>query len=639
MTAARWRLASLWLSQTVRFTADNCLRAFVIVTVAHTGQAGKDAAWHLVTVLLMIPAVVLAPVNGALANALPKRWTLAGSAAFCLAVTALFAALDGFWLVCWALVALGTAVYSPTRYALLPSAADDTGLPLTRINGWIETGAVCAVVGGLALGGVLTGEAGLGRDAAVAAAVVLNAVGLVSALPVWFASDVRRRESPARALADFFRDCRRICRDREAGGSLAALAALHGILTAAIGAFVAGLFTTTEWSTEELLTRGLWLAGGIALGSLLAGAQRHQRRALGLVPLGVAGLVIGLTSVAASGSFPSSWMCGLLGLAAGMVNVPLAAKYQATVPADARGNALAIKNAAEYLSIAMIAGVLTALAYAEMLGSAGQFWLLAGLAIPGAAAAWYWLGRNILEQLLEWAIWPCYRIRGHGPGFVHFPARGPVLVVSNHTGWFDPIWLGKVIPRKMTPMMTSAFYDLPVLHWLMKNLVGAIRVQAATFRREAPELGEAIQVLDKGGCVVLFPEGACRRSEERPLRPFGQGVWHILHERPETPVVVCWIEGGWGSYWSYAGGPPTRNKRMDWWRHIAIAAGEPEVLKPDVLANHRETRNYLRRLCAQTRRILGLPEVALDTPDEDQTETGRPGREGVSESGDGPGQP
>jgi 1-acyl-sn-glycerol-3-phosphate acyltransferase len=615
VTAAQGRLAWLWLSQVMRFTADNCLCAFVIRTVVHTGQADKDAAWRLVAALLMVPAVVLAPVNGALANALPKRWVLASSAACCLSVTVLFAGLNDFWLICWALVALGAAVYSPTRYALLPAAADDTGLPLTRINGWIEMGTVCAVVGGLALGGVLADARWSDRSAAVVAVVALNAISFLTALPVWFGSDVRRPERPAQALAGFFRDCRRICQDREAGGSLAASAALHGVLIAAIGVFAAGLLSESEPGSEAV-TRGLWLAGGLAVGSFLAGVQRHQRRALGLAPLGATGLVIGLAAPAITGSLPLGGVCGLLGLAAGLVNVPLAAKYQATVPAEVRGNALAIKNAAEYLAVAVLAGLLMALAYTEMVGSGGRFALLAGLAFLGAAAAWYWLGRNFLELLLEWLVWPFYRIRGHGPGFAHFPPRGPVLVVSNHTAWFDPVWLGKVVPRKMTPMMTSAFYDLPGLHWLMKNIVRAIRVQAATFRREAPELAEAVKVLDEGGCVVLFPEGSCRRSEDRPLRPFGQGVWHILHERPNTPVVVCWIEGGWGSYWSYAGGPPMRNKRMDWRRPIDIAAREPEVLKPELLANHRATREHLRRLCAETRRLLGLPEVPLSVSDE-----------------------
>ena len=103
---------------------------------------------------------------------------------------------------------------------------------------------------------------------------------------------------------------------------------------------------------------------------------------------------------------------------------------------------------------------------------------------------------------------------------------------------------------------------------------------AATYRREAPELREAVAALDRGECVLIFPEGYMRRRVERPLRQFGQGVWHILRERPQTPVVVCWIEGGWGSYTSYYNGPPTVNKKVDWARHIDIGVSAPKVSLP-----------------------------------------------------------
>jgi 1-acyl-sn-glycerol-3-phosphate acyltransferase len=79
----------------------------------------------------------------------------------------------------------------------------------------------------------------------------------------------------------------------------------------------------------------------------------------------------------------------------------------------------------------------------------------------------------------------------------------------------------------------------------MVRVVHAIRVEASGFRREAPELREAVAALDRGEAVILFPEGGMRRREEQPLRHFGQGVWHILKDRPQTPVVVCWIAWMW----------------------------------------------------------------------------------------------
>jgi 1-acyl-sn-glycerol-3-phosphate acyltransferase len=608
---ARWRLASLWLAQVARVAADNCLRVFVFLELARAGATGRDAAWHITTALLMAPAVLLAPFNGALCNSLPRRWVLVGSSAFCLGVTLVFGLLDGFWVACWALVALGAAVFSPARYAQLPAAADDSHIPLTRVNGFIEMGAVAAAIGGLILGAELRDLLCLGRAAAVMAAAGLNGLAVLASLPAWFVGDVRRPEAAGAAVAGFFRDCGRVFHDEESRASLLGLAGLRGLMVATMGALLAMTLGGARFSLATLLVIGMWIGIGVAIGSLLAGVQRHQRRALGLVPVGASLLLLGL-ALAAAGVEPSGPLSILLGVAGGLVNVPLAAKYQASVPADARGNAMSVRNTAEYLAMLVLAGVLVGLTYLGALTADTQLWLIAAVAAAGTAAAWWYLSRNSLEQLLEWVIWPLYRIRGHGPGFAHFPARGPVLVVSNHASWFDPLWLGKVVPRKLTPMMTSLFYDRPPLRWLMKSVVGAIRVQASSYRREAPELAEAIRVLDCGGCVVIFPEGSCRKSEGKPLRTFGQGVWHILHQRPQIPVVVCWIEGGWGSYWSYVGGPPMKNKRMDWWRRIDIAATEPQRLSAETLASLRETRAYLHRLCLEARQHMGLPPLGAE---------------------------
>ena len=136
-----------------------------------------------------------------------------------------------------------------------------------------------------------------------------------------------------------------------------------------------------------------------------------------------------------------------------------------------------------------------------------------------------------------------------------------------------------------------------------------------------PELQTAIDALDAGKCIVIFPEGRMRRREDLPLKMFGQGVWHILKERPNTPVVICWIEGGWGSFFSYFNGPPTKNKKIDFLHPIAIGLGEPHVIDPEVLADHRKTRQYLMEQCIDARKYLGLEpfvvqQVEAETPEE-----------------------
>src|SRR5437899_5541433 len=100
---------------------------FVVLQVSGLADGLLDlAAFHKVTIFFLSPFVLLAPLNGAISNALPKRWVLVASAAFCLAAAVLFAVLGGPWLWCMALIGVGSGIYSPTRYAMLPAAARDT---------------------------------------------------------------------------------------------------------------------------------------------------------------------------------------------------------------------------------------------------------------------------------------------------------------------------------------------------------------------------------------------------------------------------------------------------------------------------------------------------------------------------------
>jgi 1-acyl-sn-glycerol-3-phosphate acyltransferase len=620
---SRGRLASLWLSQAARNLADNALRVFVILRVAEAGQAERDYAWHLCAALLMLPAVLLAPFNGALGNALPKRWVLTGSALYCCLVVAFFGLLDGPWLAAWALLAVGAAVYSPTRYALLPAASVDTHIPLTRVNGWIEMGAVMAIVGGLAIGFHLENLVWFDLPAAVSAAVGLNLLAVVTAIPAEFPADIRRAERSGQAIRGFFRDAVRIWHDDETRGALLGMACLRGLVAGATGAFVALLLNDQAAALETQIGARFdilaWILVGVAAGSFVASLQRHPRRALGLVPMGVTGLAVGL--VLAITESPDPTVCVLLGMMGGLVKVPLAASYQISLPPDARGNGMAIRNLFDYLSMSTVALFLFEMARHQIIDAKGQMWLMAALAAAGAVVAWRTLFREAIEQILELLIWPIYRIKGRGTGLDTLPLRGPLLLVANHAAWFDPIWMAKVVPRSIRPMMTSIFYDLPFLRWLMKYIARAIRVQYSTFRREAPELQEAICALDNGECVLIFPEGSLRKSEERPLRHFGQGVWHILNERPQTPVAVCWIEGNWGSFFSYWKGNPTKNKRMDFWRHINIAVGEAHPLDSATVADLKATRAYLERQCREMRGVLGLEVPPADTGPEKEAET------------------
>lgn len=609
MWNARLRLASLWLSQVARVAADSCLRLVIVEQVTHV-------TWRMALPALILPMIFFAPVNGAVINSLPKQFVLGISAGVALAAGLLFMAPSEMTTLALAVICTASTIYGATRYALYPAAASNCRIPLPRLNGWMEVGTMIGVVGGVLLGATALSDVRINAPWVVAAA--LGLVAFLSALPVRFARDIPRNESPLRALAGYFRDSARVVRLSEALGCLIGLGCLWGLMAA----FIAW---SNTFSWETLWNFASWLFGGLAFGSFLAGCQPHSRRVLGLVPIGAAGLALGLLLLSL-GVGPSPILLVLIGIVAGLINVPLSATYQAIAPADARGNAMALRYMTDAIGILLVGGMLFGLSQAEILNLHGQLWLLTGITFIAAIVSCRWLLRELLELLTELSIVPFYRVKARGPGLDDFPMQGPLIVLANHAAYLDPIWVAKIIPRQMIPMMTSAFFDLPVIRWLMANVAHTIRVEASRFRREVPEIKEAIAVLDRGESLLVFPEGSLRRKEDRPLRLFGQGIWHILRERPDTPVVVCWVEGNWGSFFSYRNGPPTKNKRIDIRRPIDIAVGPAQVLDRSLLEDQRATRLYLMQICLDTRRYLGLEPLTLEKAGEaaeDESESTR----------------
>jgi 1-acyl-sn-glycerol-3-phosphate acyltransferase len=621
---ARARFASLWVSQVARVLADWALRmAAVAEWTARRHEPSASPGWYLATVVFVAPWIVLAPLNGSLCNSLPRRWVLTGAAVWTLAAVALFPLSP---MVCLGVVALGAAIYSPTRYAMIPAAASDTGVSLPRLSSWVEVGGAASILGGMMIGYYFHDS--LVLDDWLPLFVVLLGLNLLcvfTALPASFPSDVPRPEAPLAAVRDFFVDCGRIVRQRDAFGFVLGLAAFQALVTAGGGVVMAEMLGVKGLASSSALQTLLLVGGGSALGCAAAGWQKHPARNKGLVAPAAVGLLLALVWVAVvfvPGEAPPWLPVLLLGFMGGLVNVPLRSAYLGAVPADARGNAMSVMNTTIYLLMSLLALLMYGLSRTETFATEGaQLGFLAALAALGALLATVLLFRQTLENILEAVTWPIYRICAHGPGVNQMPARGALLIVANHSSYTDPIWVGKIVPQLIHPMMGSVFYDLPVVHWCLKNILRVIRVEAKKVRREAPELAEAVAMLRQGECVVIFPEAILRRTQEQLVRPFGQGVWHILRDVPNTPVAVLWIEGGFGSYFSYKDGPPTTNKRFDWWRHIDIGVSEVGPLPASVLVDHRTTRDYLRRRCLECRRYLGL-DVPAETKDKKDEEAG-----------------
>ncbi len=607
MWAARGRLACLLLSHAARVAAD------VAMGLCIAGLAWGDfdvSPWKLVALAMAIPAVALAPALGVLCDQLPRPRVLAGAAVLGLVVLAPSHWDSGACIGCWVLMGVRAAIYRVAQGALLPAASADARIGLPRLNAlFLATAAGVAFV-------LLHGDpiwlwtVWEGSSVPVFLVYAFNLAALAFALPVWFASD-REAPGPDVSLHSFYADALTLLRQRATRQYLLGSGGLHVLLVAPLA-----LLRDSDVETRAAVA----LFGGLALGALLAGLQGHPRRSLCFIPIGATGLTLALCwacvpRAALDYGLHGSALRVTYGMMAGLALVPVAAQFQAGIPPIVRGQAMALRAAIDWLGVALGVG-LSLVARGVIERSRGSLpaealvWFLAAATALAAAYAWWVFRREVVEQLVELVFAVMYRFRPHGPGLHSFPLSGPVLVVANHSSWMDPMWLAKVIPRSLIPMTTSDFFDKPLLRWSMVYIADAIRVEASRFRREVPELAKAVAALDQGKCLVLFPEGELRKREDRPLKRFGQGIWHILRERPQTPVVVCWLEGGWGSYFSYFQGPPTKNKPLDFRRPVDIVVAAPQPVPPDILEDQARTRQYLMQQCLALRETLGLPPVA-----------------------------
>ena len=362
------------------------------------------------------------------------------------------------------------------------------------------------------------------------------------------------------------------------------------------------------------------LAGMIVGASLWGWTTRF--RTTGLAAWASPSLAVVLAISTANG--PTSPMLGAL--AGFLSSVGFLALFWHVASFSFRGLPPAVKCRLATPKFAVLLGtLLAAIAYQHNGADVSIFnsWAYArfiqnsALAAAVLLALWSWatLYRAATEIFFEMPLTIAYAIRRGGPGLYEIPSVGPVLVIGNHACWFDPLFVSKALPRPGTPMMTARFYSIRFLRPLLKYIFRVIVVPESPMRREAPELKLAIAALDRGECVMLFPEGYLRRKEEMPLRRFGQGVWQILKERPDTPVVACWVEGGWGAWCSYFNGPPTKNKRMDFRRKMVVGMSVAEPVPTELLGDHLRTRVYLMNRVRAVRVTLGLPDLpAVELP-------------------------
>ena len=562
----RKEAAFRWLNATQFLGAfnDNLFKGFVTMFLILLIPEWKGFLLGGATILFAIPFLCFTAYAGFLADRFPKNRVTVALKYAELAVMSL--AVPLFWLSApWLLFAvlflmsLQSALFSPTKYGIVPELVKKERL--TEANSVLVMWSYLAIIlGSAAAPGaawLLRAKIGLAPNGAYTVSqllcVLVAVAGVLTSTRVWRLPPANPRLHPDLLFVRrLWRTTAWVRRDRElllaiAGTGLFSLvASFLQIDLVAYGVNTLGL------STEGAQFQFFYAAIGIAVGAWIAGRLSRRNVEMGLMPIGAGLLALGTFGLALRASPAPVAVAALVfsaGVGAGMFVVPLDTFLQMRLPADRRGEGLALNSFVSWIGV-LLAGLLMVGGSALRLTARQGVWAMFAASTLLFLGALWTLRDFFVRMLVTIAVKSLYRVRTIG--IENLPVDGPALLLANHSSYFDALLLCATTRRRIRFLMDPAMIER--FRWL-KPFLRLYRVIPVSSRSSpsqvARALKEARRALDEGYMVCVFPEGGVTRTGT--IRAFHRGYERIVRGS-DYPLVPIYMGGSWGTMYAYYGG-------------------------------------------------------------------------------------
>ena len=148
---------------------------------------------------------------------------------------------------------------------------------------------------------------------------------------------------------------------------------------------------------------------------------------------------------------------------------------------------------------------------------------------------------KVLYKTLKLIYSPLLKIlyRPKAYGLENIPKDGAIIFAGNHRHAFDPVVVMTHTKRIVHYMAKESIFK--GLHGIILKSIGLIKI----YRSKANSMAvkEAIEILENGGAVGVFPEGTRNKTDEELLR-FRRGAVRIA-KQSNTKIVPFAIKGGY----------------------------------------------------------------------------------------------
>jgi acyl-[acyl-carrier-protein]-phospholipid O-acyltransferase / long-chain-fatty-acid--[acyl-carrier-protein] ligase len=556
---SRWR-RGFWSLIATQFQGafnENGLKYFVIYLVLgmNLGKAQEDKKVLLVGALFSLPFIFFSMSGGYLADRFSKRsvtiWIKYFEIALMLLATAAFAWHNlNLALATVFLASTQGALFGPSKYGLLPELLPEK--LLSWGNGVLELGTFLAIIAGSVAGAFMADFFHQRQEIPGLIFFGCSMLGLatsytISRVP---AADVTKRFR-ANFLGDLWSQGKLIRGDRVLW--LAVLGNTYFWFFGALLQFDIVFYGKYVLRTSDFHD-GILQAGaavGIGLGCLAAGYFSGGKIEYGLVPLGAMGMTVFAFALAMHGlSFLTVLvLLAAVGFAGGFFVVPVNALIQHRPDEANKGGVIAAANLLSFVGIFAASGVYYVVTSYLHLGPAAIFFWAAIATLFAGAYLLYLLPDALLRLMLWLATHTIYRIELRGRE--NIPEKGGALLVPNHASFVDAALLIASTDRFVRFLMFKDIYEHPLIRPFAK-ILRVIPISPQQRPREMiHSLREATESLRNGDVVCIFPEGQMTRIGQ--MLPFRRGMERIM-KGVETPVIPVYIDGIWGSVFSFSKG-------------------------------------------------------------------------------------
>ena len=123
------------------------------------------------------------------------------------------------------------------------------------------------------------------------------------------------------------------------------------------------------------------------------------------------------------------------------------------------------------------------------------------------------------------------------------PASGGIVLVANHTSYWDPVAVVCAFNRKVHFMAKAELFNIPLLCNVMK-IAGSFPVRRDISDRTA--IRTAVKLLEEGEVVGVFPEGTRSHTGELLKPNLGAALIAARAGVPMIPVGVIGTRGVFG---------------------------------------------------------------------------------------------